>query len=109
MVAHAKASGFDLRPIQSNLGVKAMIEKNDSYFYPEIRTRLHQQQFLYRRGSDNENGSFVPLQFAREVLASVLSNPKLAHWKACVVDKEQETKLASDFRTSYNSLKCVTK
>jgi diadenosine tetraphosphate (Ap4A) HIT family hydrolase len=102
MLQHAKASGFDLRPIQSDLGVKAMIQKDDSYFYAEIRTRTSQQRFLYRRGADNENASSVPLQFAREVLASVLNNPKLAHWKACVVDQEQETKLASDFRTSFN-------
>ena len=102
MLQHAKASGFDLRPIQSDLGVKAMIQKDDSYFYAEIRTRTNQQRFLYRRGADDENASSVPLQFAREVLASVLNNPKLAHWKACVVDQEQETKLASDFRTSFN-------
>ena len=104
MLAHAKASGFDLRPIQSDLGVKAMIEKNDAYFYAEIRTRSHQQRFLYRRGADDEKASSVPLQFAREVLASVLNNSKLAHWKACVVDKEQETNLASDFRASFNAL-----
>ena len=101
MMAHAKASGFDLRPIQSDLGVKAILEKDDSYFYSEIRTGSHVHRFLYRRGADEENSSSVPLQFAREVLASVLNNPKLAHWKACVVDKEQETKLASDFRASF--------
>mmetsp|Transcript_17194 Transcript_17194/g.35525 ORF Transcript_17194/g.35525 Transcript_17194/m.35525 type:complete len:292 (+) Transcript_17194:598-1473(+) len=104
MLAHAKASGFDLRPIQSDLGVRAIIEKNDSYFYAEIRSRSHVNRFLYRRGSNAEGSGNVPLQFAREVLASVLNNPKLAHWKACVVDKEQETKLASDFRTSFDAL-----
>lgn len=103
MMAHAKASGFDLRPIQSDLGVKAIIEKNDSYFYSEIRTRSHVHRFLFRRGAGEENNSTVPLQFAREVLASVLNNPKLAHWKACVVDKEQETQLASDFRKSFTA------
>lgn len=108
MMAHAKACGFELRPIQSDLGVKAIIEKNDSYFYAEIRTRMHVHRFLYRRGADEENSSTVPLQFAREVLASVLNNPKLAHWKACVVDKEQETQLASDFRASFNGVASST-
>ena len=103
-MAHAKASGFDLRAIQSDLGVKAIIEKDDSYFYSEIRTSSHVHRFLYRRGADEENASTVPLQFAREVLASVLNNPKLAHWKACVVDQEQETKLASDFRASFSQI-----
>ncbi len=104
MMAHAKASGFDLRVIQSDLGVKAILEKDDSYFYSEIRTTSHVHRFLYRKGADEENSSSVPLQFAREVLASVLNNSKLAHWKACVVDKEQETKLASDFRASFTQV-----
>lgn len=103
MQAHAKACGFDLRQIQSDLGVKAMLEKKDSYFYAEIRTRSHQHRFLYKRAHESQ-GSDVPLQFAREVLASVLNNSKLAHWKACVVDKEQETELASDFRASFSAI-----
>lgn len=104
MMAHAKASGFDLRVIQSDLGVKAILEKDDSYFYSEIRTASHVYRFLYRRAAAEKKSSSVPLQFAREVLASVLNNPKLAHWKACVVDKDQETKLAADFRTSFTEL-----
>jgi len=105
MLSHAKASGFDLRPIQSDLGVKAIIEKDNSYFYAEIRTRTNNQRFLYRcERNGGGNAQTVPLQFAREILASVLNNPKLAHWKSCVVNQEQETKLASDFRTSFNSL-----
>jgi len=104
MLAHAKASGFDLRPIQSDLGVKALIQKDDSYFYAEIRTKSQHYRFLYRHGADEEGAPSVPLQFAREVLASVLENPKLAHWKACVVDKDQETELASNFRASFNAM-----
>lgn len=104
MMAHAKASGFDLRAIQSDLGVKALIQKSDSYFYAEVRAKSQQHRFLYRREAGDESAANVPLQFAREVLASVLNNPKLAHWKACVVDKEQETELASTFRTSFNTI-----
>ena len=104
MMAHAKASGFDLRPIQSDLGVKAMINKDDSYFYAEVRTRSQNYRFLYSRDNSDEGAANVPLQFAREVLASVLKNPKLAHWKACVVDKEQETQITSEFRTSFNDM-----
>ena len=86
----------------------AIIQKNDSYFYAEIRTRTNQQKFLYRCEAGDENASRVPLQFAREVLASVLNNPKLAHWKACVVDHEQETQLASDLRNSFLSFESAT-
>jgi diadenosine tetraphosphate (Ap4A) HIT family hydrolase len=104
MVAHAKASGFDLRTIQSDLGIKNMIGKNDPYFYAEIRTKSETFRFFYRHDTDGEPTAMVPLQFAREVLASVLKNPKLAHWKACVVDQEQETELATTFRNSFNTI-----
>jgi diadenosine tetraphosphate (Ap4A) HIT family hydrolase len=104
MLAHAKASGFDLRPIQSDLGIKTMIQKDDSYLYAEIRTRSQNYRYLYRRDGGDEGGANVPLQFAREVLAAVLKNPKFAHWKACVVDKEQETELASEFRNSFTAI-----
>jgi diadenosine tetraphosphate (Ap4A) HIT family hydrolase len=103
MLAHAKASGFDLRPIQSDLGVKAMMSKDDSYFYAEIRTQSQNFRFFYRHEAGDDTARSVPLQFAREVLASVLKNPKLAHWKACVVDKEQEAELATTFRESFNA------
>jgi diadenosine tetraphosphate (Ap4A) HIT family hydrolase len=104
MLAHAQASGFDLRPIQSDLGVKVMINKDEPYFYAEIRTKSQNHRFLYRRDANNGEAANVPLQFAREVLASVLKNPKLAHWKACVVDKEQEAEITSQFRTSFNAM-----
>lgn len=105
MLAHAKASGFVLRPIQSDLGVKALIEKDDSYFFAEVRRTNGSQtdRFLYRRDPEEDKAPSVPLQFAREVLASIFDNPKLAHWKACVVDKEKETELATDFRTSFST------
>ena len=104
MMTHAKASGFDLRPIQSDLGMEALIPKNaedHQYFYAEIRTRRQSHRFLYQQQGD-EGRSSVPLQFAREVLAAVLHNPKLAHWKSCVVDKETEAQLAKDFRESFS-------
>jgi diadenosine tetraphosphate (Ap4A) HIT family hydrolase len=103
MMAHAKASGFDLRTVQSDLGITNMIGKKDSYFYAEIRTRSQNFRFFYRHNTEEEPAGTVPLQFAREVLASVLKNPKLAHWKACVVDQEQETELATIFRESFNA------
>jgi diadenosine tetraphosphate (Ap4A) HIT family hydrolase len=100
MMAHAKASGFDLRHIQSDLTIKSMISSEDSYFCAEILTPTQKHRFLYKRNEDDTT-AVVPLQFAREVLASVLKDPKLAHWKSCVVDKEEETKIASEFRKSF--------
>jgi diadenosine tetraphosphate (Ap4A) HIT family hydrolase len=119
MMAHAKASGFELRPIQSDLGIEALMkmngdnnnEEDSQYFYAEIRTRRQSYRFLYQHNDDKDHvddgsrrRSVVPLQFAREVLAAVLKNPKLAHWKSCVVDKEQEAQLATDFRESFTKM-----
>jgi hypothetical protein len=100
MLAHAKACGFDLRVIESDLGISSMVSSDDSYFYAEILTQSHRHRFLYKH-TDESSSRVIPLQFAREVMASVLKNPKLAHWKSCVVDKEQETELASQLRTSF--------
>ncbi len=106
MMAHAKASGFDLRPIQSDLGTETLIQSDEDsqYFYAEIRTQRQSHRFLYQHESDDNGRSTVPLQFAREVLAAVLQNPKLAHWKSCLVDREQETQLAKDFRESFQNM-----
>lgn len=100
MMAHSKASGFELRSLESDLGINAMISPEDSYFYAEILTQSHRHRFLYKHDDDAAT-SVVPLQFAREVLASVLKNPKLAHWKSCVLENEKESELASDLRSSF--------
>ena len=99
MMAHSKACGFGLRSIESDLGVSSLLEKDDSYFYAEILTNSHRHRFLYKQPDDGvTSSSIVPLQFAREVLASVLKDPKLAHWKACVLDKDKESEMAGELR-----------
>lgn len=103
MLAHSKASGFNLRPIESDLGIDTMVSADESYFYAEIATQSHSHRFLYKH-SDESPRSVVPLQFAREVLASVLKNPKLAHWKSCVLEKEKESEMASDLRSSFSPM-----
>lgn len=97
MMAHANASGFELRPVQSDLGIQAMISDDDNYFYAEICGDRQTLRFVYRA----EEGQKVPLQFGREVLASVLNKPDLAHWKSCLLDKDQETEFAEEFRKSF--------
>ena len=102
MMAHAKASGFELRTIESDLGITSLLS-NDSeeqdYFYAELATQQQAYRFVYKKST--AEGGKVPLQFGREVIASVLNKPELAHWKSCVVDKEKETELAADFRKSF--------
>lgn len=97
MMGMAKASGFQIREINSDIGLAAMAE--EGYFYAEIAApKGDNKRFLYRAGP----GAVVPLQFGREVIASVLDNPKLAHWKACVLEEAEETTLAMEFRKSFS-------
>ena len=112
MMAHAKASGFNLRTIESDLGITSLLSKENNedeqdYFYAELATQQQVYRFVYKKSStaDEESsgggGGKVPLQFGREVVASILNQPELAHWKSCVVDKDQETELAANFRKSF--------
>ncbi|KAL3943881.1 MAG: hypothetical protein SGBAC_002039 [Bacillariaceae sp.] len=103
LMAHSKACGFTLRPIESDLGIDTMVSADDSYFYAEIVTQSHSHRFLYKHNDDSPK-SVVPLQFAREVLASVLKDPKLAHWKSCVLEKEKESEMASELRSSFSPM-----
>jgi hypothetical protein len=50
---------------------------------------LHRVQGLFRA------------QFGREVLASVLKEPKKANWKACVVPQEEETVQCEAFKAEF--------
>jgi diadenosine tetraphosphate (Ap4A) HIT family hydrolase len=112
MMAHAKASGFDLRQVQSDLGMTSVMTEDDNYFYAEIATDSQVYRYVYKAsaeasagrtsGGGRRDGPKVPLQFGREVLASVLNQPELAHWKSCVVDKEKETELAATFRDTFS-------
>ena len=103
-MAHSIPS-FDLRELNSDLALRAMTsdEGDGGYFYAEIPiSSKENKRFLYTaKGEEDRGGAVVPLQFGREVLASVLEEPNLAHWKACVLDQEKETNLANAFRESF--------
>jgi Protein similar to CwfJ C-terminus 2 len=43
----------------------------------------------------------VPLQFGRDVAARLLMMPDRAHWKACVLNKAEETELTSAFGNAF--------
>jgi len=109
--------GFDLKEINSDLALSGILKGTDGdddddggdggYFYAEVPvTATEFKRFLYRdRGSgstgEKKKRAVVPLQFGREVIASLLGKPDFAHWKACVVDEEKETELTVAFRESF--------
>ena len=108
MLAQARKLGIDLREVNSDLGLKALLsdEEGEStgYFYAETPIEGSQyKRFLYKRSGTSGRGT-VPLQFGREILAAVLGKPELAHWKSCVLDKQEEKATATAFRNSFSSV-----
>ena len=108
MMAMANKAGFHLKEITGDLALNALEDDwSDGYFYAEIPLpggRDEFRRFIYRAGDGNDDNNnrqrSVPIQFGREVLAEVLRNPDLSHWKACVVSQERETELTAEFRKS---------
>jgi hypothetical protein len=97
LLGMAKRCGFHLREINTEIGLASIAD--DGYFYAEIPNAEGDiKRFLYNAGGESRS---VPIQFGREVLASVLDDPSFAHWKACVLNNEEETKLALKFRESF--------
>lgn len=106
MIALAKSTPkFDLKELNSDLALAAMASDDDDedsggYFYAQVPISSKEtKRFLYKAPANG--GGAVPLQFGREVLAQVMDNPDLAHWKACVEDEEKETALTAAFRESF--------
>ncbi|CAN8248364.1 unnamed protein product [Cochlearia groenlandica] len=48
-----------------------------------------------------EENEVFPAQFGREVLAGLLKIPDRADWRNCKISKEEETKLAEDFKKQF--------
>lgn len=115
MLVQARKLGIELREINSDIGLQALVSgengdddgddgDNEGYFYAEIPAAgLECKRFLYQQKQTDGRRSSIPLQFGREIVAAVLGKPDFAHWKACVVDKEQETAMAAKFRESFAS------
>jgi diadenosine tetraphosphate (Ap4A) HIT family hydrolase len=108
MVAQAGKAGMDLKEIKSDIGASALLADDDDdhdeeggYFYAEIPIASGFRRFLHRQIPGRHRGGAVPLQLGREVVAAVLEKPELAHWKSCLLDKEEEIKLVTQFRESF--------
>lgn len=98
MLAQARSNGMDMRQLKSDISLASILNDEDGYFYAEIPVaKSEPKRYLYRTNSN----SSCPLQFGREIVAAVLAKPELAHWKSCVLEKEQEARVAADFRESF--------
>lgn len=103
-------SGFELRELQNpDISVSSILHNAEDeltgYFYVEVPFGNDGEikRYLYTAlDQGNDARKHVPLQFGREVLAAVLGDDTLAHWKGCVKDAETETKLTETFRQAFS-------
>ncbi len=105
-------AAIELRELQNpEISVTSLLKNAEGdgltgYFYCEIPfgdDGNEFKRFLYTAVDDGSTRrKYVPLQFGREILASVLSDQNLSHWKACVVSKEKEDEYTESFREKFN-------
>ena len=87
----AEDAGLELVDMPEHASLCQMAQPGTPYFYVETSNKLR----LFHR----VNKGF-PIQFGREVLASkhLLDAEERIDWKECKVSKEEEIKIANDFR-----------
>lgn len=96
MITMGEAYGVTIREISH---FDRLTASGKGFFYAEIPGKGNKfKRFL---GNADEN-TFLPVQFGREILASTMNNPKLSHWKACVLSKEEETETGLKFKESFS-------
>ncbi|XP_021896794.1 LOW QUALITY PROTEIN: zinc finger CCCH domain-containing protein 64 [Carica papaya] len=88
-VAGKVGSGSDGRKF-----LRTEFDKNFSFFYVE----LPDGTILFHMLEENKK---FPSQFGREVLAGLLNIADRADWRNCTVGKEDETKMAEDFKKRF--------
>ena len=112
---------IDIRELQNpEINVTSLLKNAEDdglsgYFYCEVPFGENGdfKRFLYTATDEGEqNGGYVgggssrkhiPLQFGREILASVMGDNNLAHWKGCVLSREIEEEYTESFRKSFDS------
>uniref|UniRef100_A0A803NTJ9 C3H1-type domain-containing protein n=1 Tax=Cannabis sativa TaxID=3483 RepID=A0A803NTJ9_CANSA len=89
---------FEVTKFNNNLegrnSLRTQFDKNLSFFYVELPDGTKLSHVV------GENEKF-PAQFGREVLAGLLDLAKRADWRNCTCSKEEETKMASDFKAQF--------
>ncbi|XP_041005557.1 zinc finger CCCH domain-containing protein 64 [Juglans microcarpa x Juglans regia] len=74
--------------------LRTQFDKDFSFFYVE----LPDGKILSHLVDENER---FPAQFGREVLAGLLNMADRADWRNCAHSKEEETKMAEDFKRGF--------
>ncbi|CAK9235704.1 unnamed protein product [Sphagnum jensenii] len=102
-VSAAKEVGFEFDIIcpsdtdpQAGQALKEVVGGGANFFFVE----LPEGTILAHRLAPGEK---LPMQFGREVMASVLGTPERGDWKACKLDIEEETSMADRFKEQFQS------
>ena len=87
----AEEDSMELVEMPEHATLCQMVPSGTPYFYVEAGSNIR----LFHRVQKG-----FPLQFGREVLVSntLLNMEERADWKECKVDKDEETRIATDFR-----------
>ncbi|CAM6074129.1 unnamed protein product [Sphagnum tenellum] len=99
----AKEVGFEFDIIcpsdtdpQARQALKEVVGGGANFFFVE----LPEGTMLAHRLAPGEK---LPMQFGREVMASLLGTPERGDWKACKLDIEEETSMADRFKEQFQS------
>ncbi|CAK9234133.1 unnamed protein product [Sphagnum troendelagicum] len=99
----AKEVGFEFDIIcpsdtdpQARQALKEVVGGGANFFFVE----LPEGTILAHRLAPGEK---LPMQFGREVMASLLGTPERGDWKACKLDIEEETSMADRFKEQFQS------
>lgn len=117
MLSLAAGAGFtgtgnkELRELQNpDISITTILKNTDEdelvgYFYAEVPFGDNGdiKRFLYTalEQEGRVDRKQIPLQFGREILASVLGDENLSHWKGCVLSNEVEAEYTDSFRKSF--------
>jgi len=86
--------GITFETISSSDTWKDRISKDSGYLLIELPNGNHLLHII-------ASGVRHPFQFAREVVAELLGFPERADWKACKLDKQQETSVSNNFKKMF--------
>uniref|UniRef100_A0A2P2JC73 Uncharacterized protein MANES_03G034200 n=2 Tax=Rhizophora mucronata TaxID=61149 RepID=A0A2P2JC73_RHIMU len=97
---------FNLAAKRLSLKFKAMKSRDNSDGRKWLRTQFDRDHgFFYVELPGGtilsclvEENERFPIQFGREVLAGLLKMPERADWRSCMLNKEEETKIAEEFK-----------
>ncbi|XP_048335670.2 zinc finger CCCH domain-containing protein 64 isoform X1 [Ziziphus jujuba] len=76
--------------------LRTQFDRNFSFYYVE----LPDGTILSHLVEENE---IFPAQFGREVLAGLLNMADRADWRSCTYSKEEETKMAEEFKSRFQA------